>query len=66
MTTEEKLSNIYEMAMADAKREGQEMLDAFKASLDKAFAEHRELQNREAAEAVRDEKLAVQKELNKE
>ena len=66
MTTEEKLSNIYDIAMADAKREGQEILDAFRSGLDKAFAEHREMKNQEAADAVRDERLALQKELNKE
>ena len=66
MTIEEKLSNIYSMAMSDAKRDGQELLDAFRKSLDKAFDEHKEIKNREAADAVRDEKLAIQKELNKE
>ena len=66
MTTEEKLSNIYSMAMADAKSDGQKALDAFRTGLDKAVNEHKELKNREAADAVRDEKLAIQKELNKE
>ena len=66
MTIEEKLSNIYEFSMEDARREGGEMLDAFRAELQKAFDAHRELKEREARDAVRDEKLEIQKSLNKE
>lgn len=66
MTIEEKLSNFYEFSMDDARREGQEQLDAFRAELDKTFEAHRELKEREARDAVRDEKLEIQKSLNKE
>lgn len=66
MTIEEKLSNIYDFSMEDARREGQAELDAFQAELDKAFSEHREIREREARDAIRDEKLEIQKSLNKE
>lgn len=66
MTIEEKLSNIYEFSMDDARREGTEQLDAFRAELDRAFEAHRELKEREARDAIRDEKLEIQKTLNKE
>ena len=66
MTIEEKLSNIYEFSMEDARREGQAQLDAFQAELNKSFDAHRELREREARDAIRDEKLEIQKSLNKE
>lgn len=66
MTIEEKLKNIYDISMESARREGQAALDAFQAELDKTFSEHKALREREARDAIRDEKLAIQKDLNKE
>ena len=65
MTIDEKLQNFYDFSMDSATKEGQELLDEYQMTLDKVFADHKAMKEKQAADALKDETAAIRRDMNK-
>lgn len=65
MTLGEKLQHFYDRSMESAGEERDRILEDYQAGLDKMYEEHRAMKEKEAREAVKNEKTALMRDLNK-
>ena len=66
MTQDEKLENFLHMSVETAQQESQKALDEYQAQLDRSFEEHKAGRRQQAADAVRDEKVRAEREINRQ
>lgn len=66
MTVDEKLERFSERSNSDAESEVQAELDKYQAQLDRLFEDHKKQKDREAKDAVDNEKTALEHQYNKE
>ena len=66
MTLEEKLQHFYDHSMESASEARDKALTEYQAGLDKLFVEHKAMKKNEAREAVKNEKTALLRDLNKD
>ncbi|MEE8827142.1 MAG: V-type ATP synthase subunit E [Eubacteriales bacterium] len=66
MTQDEKLENFLHMSVETAQQESQKALDEYQAQLDRSFEEHKAVRRQQAADAVRDEKVRAEREINRQ
>lgn len=65
MTNEEKLLNFRTMTMEAAREKGMKEIDAYLASMDEAFEEHKAMKEQQAEAALKAEREKLHKERNK-
>lgn len=66
LTIEEKLQHFQESTIQDAKNKSTQMLDEYRASLDKVFEEHKEKKLRQAQLEIKTQTESIKQDRNKE